>query len=148
MPLAPVSHSTFRTIPHKTLLRRGPGPMLATVALVASSLGVTLLSASNAFASANWTPAIEMPGSAALNVGGDALMFQASCAGVGNCGSVGTYTDAAGSTQAFVANEVNGTWGNAIEIPGWPALNTGGKAGSSFTISCAAAEVAAPAVRT
>ena len=139
MTLALVSHSTFRTIPHKTSLRQGPRPLLAIVTLVASSLGVTLLSANNAFAGTNWTPATEVPGTAALNVGGDALMFQASCAGVGSCGSVGTYTDAAGNTQAFVANEVNGTWGNAIEIPGWQVLNTGGKAGSTFTISCAAA---------
>ena len=111
---------------------------MAIVALVASSLGVTFLTTTSAFASANWTPATVVPGTAALNVGGDALMFQVSCGGAGNCGSVGTYTDVSGNTQAFVANEVSGTWGNAIEIPGWQALNAGGTAGAIFSISCAA----------
>jgi len=37
-----------------------------------------------------------------------------------------------------VVSEVNGTWGTAIEVPGTPALNTGGIA-DTLSVSCASA---------
>jgi hypothetical protein len=70
-----------------------------------------------------WKTAIEVPGTAALSVGGPAEVGSASCASAGNCSAGGTYLDGSGRTQMFVVNEVNGTWKTAIEVPGIAALN-------------------------
>ena len=85
-----------------------------------------------------WRTAEEVPGSAALNTGGDASTGPVSCAAAGNCAAGGQYTDSSGRGQAFVVNEVSGIWRTAEEVPGSAALNTGGDA---FTdaVSCASA---------
>ena len=49
--------------------------------------------------------ALELPGSAALNTGGDAAVLSVSCASAGNCAAGGWYTDKAGREQAMVADE-------------------------------------------
>jgi len=123
---------------HVATAIRDSRPLVALVTLTAATFGLSAFDVTTSGASASWGPASEIPGTASLNVGGDALLFQVSCSGVGNCGSVGTYTDSSGHTQAFVANESNGVWGNAMEIPGWAALNVGGKAGTLFSIACTA----------
>jgi hypothetical protein len=48
-----------------------------------------------------------------------------SCSLAGNCGAGGWYTDSADHGQAFGVSEVNGTWHNAIEVPGIAPLNQG-----------------------
>jgi hypothetical protein len=53
---------------------------------------------------------------------------QVSCASPGNCAATGNYTGAQDHNQAFVADEKNGTWGGAIEVPGSGALNGFGRA--------------------
>jgi hypothetical protein len=83
-----------------------------------------------------WGTAKELPGLAALNKGGNATVYSVSCPSPGNCGAAGTYTDGAGQLQAFVANQANGTWGKAIEVPGIQALNVAGDA-DFITLSCA-----------
>jgi hypothetical protein len=88
--------------------------------------------------SGTWGAAIEVPGTAALNTGGVAQTSSVSCATAGNCAAGGTYRDASGHEQAFVANETSGTWRAAIEVPGTAALNTGGVAQTS-SVSCATA---------
>ena len=47
-----------------------------------------------------------------------------------------------GPYQAFVVREKNGSWGNAIEVPGLAALNAGGSA-SAESVSCGAARYCA-----
>jgi hypothetical protein len=84
-----------------------------------------------------WGTAIEVPGTAALNSGG-AQINSVSCRSAGNCSAGGSYEDASGHDQAFVVGETGGTWGNAIEVPGTAALNTGGSAGVT-SVSCASA---------
>ena len=79
-----------------------------------------------------------MPGLAALNTGGDAGVDSVSCGSAGNCAAGGYYTDGAGSEQGFVASERNGVWGQAIEVPGLAALNTGEDA-EVDSVSCASA---------
>jgi hypothetical protein len=74
----------------------------------------------------HWANAIEVPGSAALNSGNDAEVFSVSCPSAGNCVAGGFYTDSSATFQALVASERNGHWGNAIEVPGSGALNSGG----------------------
>jgi hypothetical protein len=82
-----------------------------------------------------WRKAIEVPGTGALNIHGDAQTISLSCASAGNCAAGGQYVDGSWAGQAFVANEVHGTWHTAIEVPGTAALNTGGAWISS--VSCA-----------
>jgi hypothetical protein len=86
--------------------------------------------------------AIEVPGLAALNVGGDAVLDSLSCTSAGDCTAGGSYSPggadagrAAPALDAFVVTETNGTWGRAIEVPGTAALNVGGSAGVS-SVSC------------
>ena len=75
-----------------------------------------------------WRTAEEVPGTAALNTGGDAVVTSVSCASAGNCAAGGSYRDCSGHDQAFVVNETNGVWHTAKEVPGTAALNTGGAA--------------------
>jgi hypothetical protein len=85
-----------------------------------------------------WGTAKEVPGTAALNTGGNAGITSVSCASAGNCSAGGDYADRRGHFQAFVVNQTNGTWGKAEEVPGTAALNRGGSAGLG-SVSCPAA---------
>ena len=85
-----------------------------------------------------WGTAKEVPGIAALNTGGFADIYSASCASAGNCSAGGFYIDSSGHNQAFVVSQVNGTWHTAIEVPGTAALNQGGFA-EIRSVSCATA---------
>jgi hypothetical protein len=85
-----------------------------------------------------WHKAIEVPGTAALNQGGNAQLASVSCASAGNCSAGGFYADSSGHQQAFVVSQVNGTWHKAIEVPGTAALNQGELAAIT-SVSCASA---------
>jgi hypothetical protein len=85
-----------------------------------------------------WGIAKEVPGTAALNTGGDAAIAAVSCASAGSCGAGGVFTDGSQHRQAFVVSEANGTWGAVQEVPGTAVLNTGGNA-AIFSVSCASA---------
>ena len=50
-----------------------------------------------------WRAAIEVPGTGALNKGGDAEVNSVSCASAGRCAANGSYTDGSWNQQAFVA---------------------------------------------
>ena len=95
-----------------------------------------------------WATAKEVPGTGALNTGGGAgvngaAVTSVSCASAGNCSAGGQYKDSSGHFQVFVVTKTNGTWGTAIEVPGFAALNAGGSAaiGSAgiASVSCASA---------
>jgi hypothetical protein len=88
--------------------------------------------------SGSWHAATEVPGTALLNLGGAAAISSVSCASAGNCGAGGYYTDLLGRMQAFVASQVAGTWGSAVEVPGTAALNAGGAA-QVDSVSCVTA---------
>jgi len=82
-----------------------------------------------------WHTAIQVPGVAALNTGGNANI-SLSCASAGNCSAGGYYTtDSSGHTEAFVVSQVNGTWHAARKVPGTARLNRTGNAGVS-SVSC------------
>ena len=85
-----------------------------------------------------WHTAIEVPGSAPLNQGGNAGISSVSCGSAGNCSAGGLYKDGSGHHQALVVSEVNGTWQTAIEVPGSAPLNQGGNAGIP-SVSCGSA---------
>jgi hypothetical protein len=75
----------------------------------------------------DWGTAIEVPGTAALNIG-DAKVTAVSCASAGNCAAGGYYN----SSRVFVVNETNGVWrsASAVAVPHSGYLNA---------ISCATA---------
>jgi Peptidase A4 family len=52
-----------------------------------------------------WGTAEEVPGTAALNTGGNAAIVSVSCATAGDCSAGGYYLDGLGDYQAFVAGE-------------------------------------------
>jgi hypothetical protein len=98
-----------------------------------------------------WTRAEEVPGTAALNKGGNAAVGYVSCARTSACVAVGSYTDNGGNGQWFTDSERGGRWGTAAEVP-YPALDNasiaavwcaaGGlcAAGGSFTDSAGATQ--------
>lgn len=89
-----------------------------------------------------WGPARPLPGLAALNQGGEAVVSQVSCTTVGSCAAGGWYSPRGSFQQAWVATEVHGQWREALQVPGTAALNTAGHANVG-SVSCAAAECVA-----
>ena len=105
---------------------------LATATIILfSTLGV--LAIGPASATSTWGAAQEV--AAALNTDNYAIVTSISCSSAGNCSAAGQYRDSAGY-QAFVVDEVNGTWGAAQEVAA--ALNTQNNA-SVYSISCSSA---------
>jgi hypothetical protein len=86
--------------------------------VVSSSSGVSNQAFVASEVSGTWGDAIQVPGSAALNTGNNAEVTSVSCGSAGNCAAGGEYYNSDFSDQAFVASEVNGTWGDAIQVPG------------------------------
>lgn len=86
-----------------------------------------------------WQHAEEIPGLAELmGAGGDASVWSIACSAAGDCSAVGNYfTENFTSEGGFVADEVNGVWQPALEMPGLAALATGGAA-EPLTVSCGA----------
>jgi D-alanine-D-alanine ligase-like ATP-grasp enzyme len=103
----------------------------------ASAVGLPGIAGTGPAASGRtWGKAEEVPGTAALNKGGTAEIYSVSCAAAGNCSAGGTYTDASDHSQAFVVNEVKGSWRKAEEVAGSTGLNKGGTAAIT-SVSCA-----------
>jgi hypothetical protein len=84
----------------------------------------------------HWGSVRTIPGLARLNKRGFAEASTLSCTGKGDCSTAGFYFDASNHQQVFVATELNGRWGNAIEVPGSAALNKGADA-DFYQIACA-----------
>src|SRR6516164_6977384 len=95
-----------------SLMRRGAVAAGAAVVLLSPAVGGAPLAAAAQAVSGGTR------GTAALNTGGAAQVYSVSCAAAGSCGAGGYYTDGSGHGQAFVASQVNGSWGAAIEVPG------------------------------
>ena len=121
-------------------MRRVSVPVVTAVAGLSWALLVGAGSAAAGVPSAGaggWAKAVEVPGTAALNAGGNAATESVSCVARGSCAAGGDYADGSGQFQAFVVAEVNGRWRKAIRVPGTAALNAGGVAGIN-SVSCAA----------
>src|SRR5215468_8906630 len=123
------------------LMRRVSMPVVTAMAGLGSVLlagaGPAMAGVPSAGAG-GWDKAIEVPGTAALNTGGDAAIESVSCPAAGSCAAGGFYIDGSGNEQAFVVTEANGRWRKAIEVPGMAALNAGGLAAIK-SVSCTAA---------
>lgn len=122
--------------PHNDVSRRRIRLVVGIGTFSAAALVSSIVVVPLAQAGGTWNSAVEVPGSAVLNVGGNGEINSISCPSVGNCSAIGTYGDTAAGTQAFVVDETNGTWSNAEEIPGYGALNVGDNVGIILDISC------------
>jgi hypothetical protein len=85
-----------------------------------------------------WRAAKQIPGTATISAENTVQPTSVSCASAGNCAAVGTYRDAANDDQAFVVNEVKGTWRAAKQAPGLAALHGAGSTSLS-SVSCRSA---------
>ena len=65
-----------------------------------------------------WRTAIPIPGMATLSPGGSVTIRSLACGSPGNCSAVGWYQAWNDVIQGFVVSEVNGTWHNAVQVPG------------------------------
>jgi hypothetical protein len=85
----------------------------------------------------SWGTAQQVPGSAALNTGGSALVRSVSCASAGICAAGGRYTDSSGHHQAFVVDE---RWvtGTAMSLSA-PAVTYGDEQAEQVTIAVSSA---------
>jgi hypothetical protein len=79
-----------------------------------------------------WRSALEVPGTAALSVGGDASIDAVTCTSAGNCAAAGNFASGTSITsdllpplQPFVVTETKGKWGAAQEVPGIQAMTPG-----------------------
>src|SRR6266851_4097114 len=86
-----------------------------------------------------WRTATEVPGTAALNQRGDAGVTSVSCTSAGNCSAGGLYGSSSFASKPFVVSEVNGTWHNAIAVPGVAALDPHGYGAYVSSVSCGSA---------
>jgi hypothetical protein len=84
-----------------------------------------------------WGTAAQFPGLATLNKGKTATVNQVSCGAPGNCAAGGTYADASGNRQGWLATETGGVWHAAHGVNGLAALNKGGFA-TVIGVSCPA----------
>jgi hypothetical protein len=82
-----------------------------------------------------WGSALEIPGLARLNVGGDAESSSVSCWTAGGCSVAGVYTDASGNQQPFTVTELGNSWARAAELPGIARLDRG-ESGGINSVSC------------
>jgi virginiamycin B lyase len=83
-----------------------------------------------------WGNAQPVPKLGTLNQGEVAQVLSVSCGTPGNCAAAGYYKDSAEQPQAFVVDEVGGSWQDAIAVPGSVSANTGGQAQIN-SVSCA-----------
>jgi hypothetical protein len=84
-----------------------------------------------------WHKAIEVPGTAAANGGGNANIVSVSCASAGNCSAAGYATDSSGITHFFIVSQVRGMWHEPVEIAGITDFNGSAAAGIA-SVSCSA----------
>lgn len=87
------------------------GVVAVAAAVVVSSVAVpgagaaARTAAHRTVVAGSWGNAEELPGTAALNKGGDAEVLSLSCGAPGDCSAGGLYYDRSGSNQASVVTE-------------------------------------------
>jgi hypothetical protein len=105
-------------------------PALAPAASAAAGAHIAAVARAS---SGTWGTAEKVPGLAALNQGGNAVITSVSCASPGNCSAGGSYASSRTRDQAFVVDETGGSWGTAQQIAA--ARNKGGEA-RLLSVSC------------
>lgn len=99
--------------------------------------GLAVSSAAAPASGGSWGQARQVPGLAALNSGGFAVLYSVSCGSPGNCAAGGFYIKTATHRHAFVVSQRNGTWARAQQVTG-PAFRPTAIS-QVFAVSCAPA---------
>ena len=114
--------------------------MFVGAAVAGASLALSGMSMYPAAAAAgspvlgHWAPAAPVPGMSALT-STSSTVSAVSCAPSADCAIGGTYDDALGNPQAWVASGHAGTWSKATALPG--SITTGGGHSAINAVSCA-----------
>ena len=118
-------------------VRSGLAAALASVSVLTLTAPTSALG--NPPSSSAWGAAQPVLGLSALNKG-LANFDTVSCPSPGNCTAAGSYWTSSDpspeSTEGFVVDESNGTWGVAREVPGLRKLNAD-RAAQVVSVSCA-----------
>jgi hypothetical protein len=85
-----------------------------------------------------WGTPQQVPGTGALNTGGNAVVNQISCGFPGTCAVVGFYTGKNGGRHGFVADEKHGTWQAVRKLAGTGTISTSTDI-EAATVSCSSA---------
>ena len=85
-----------------------------------------------------WGTPQQVPGTGALNTGGNAVVNQISCGSPGNCAVVGFYTDKNGHTHGFTADEKRGIWQAVHKLASKGAFSASTNTGTA-SVSCPSA---------
>ncbi len=85
----------------------------------------------------SWGRAFAVPGLAALDVGANGQVNSVSCIAAGDCTAGGNYGAVGPHTDAFLAQERNGVWGDAIQVPGTSSFGSGANPAVTV-VSCTA----------
>ena len=94
-----------------------------------------------------WGTPQQVPGTGALNTGGNAVVNQISCGSPGNCAVVGFYTDKNGHTHGFTADEKRGIWQTLHKLASKGAFSASTNTGAA-SVSCpSAGNCVPPALR-
>ncbi len=83
-----------------------------------------------------WATAVETSLPAGANTSPQVSLSSVSCASVGNCSTVGFYTDSSGYVQGLLLTEIAGTWATGVETS-LPAGANASPAVSIGAVSCA-----------
>jgi hypothetical protein len=96
----------------------------ASLALAGMAMYPAAAAAAGAPVLGHWAKAAAVPGMSALT-SSSSTVSAVSCAPSADCAMGGTYDDAHGNPQAWVASGHAGTWANAIALPGFIPTNGG-----------------------
>ena len=108
-------------------MQRRVGLALASAAACCALAAGGTASAAVKAPTGHWGSARGLSGAvAATSEGGAQAKVQSvSCASAGNCAGGGSFTDASGKSQGFVATEKGGAWGAARQLPGRDSATSG-----------------------
>jgi hypothetical protein len=106
----------------------------ASLVLAGAAAAATVAPAAASPVLGHWAQTAPVPGLSALT-GTSSTVSAVSCAPSADCAIAGTYDDALGNPQAWVASGHAGAWSNAIALPG--STTTGGGHSEINGVSCA-----------
>ena len=81
------------------------GPVAGVASAAGAAAGTRLGWLARIGPAASGGPAVEVPRTATLNAGGEALIESVSCTSAGHCSAGGRYTDSSHRSQAFVVSQ-------------------------------------------
>lgn len=105
----------------------------------------TFLADSSAVAVGSLFSAVEILGTAGLNIGNNAAVGAMSYRSGGNGSAIGSHASSPGVTEGFAIDQIDGSWHNAVPVPDSAVPNVSKKIRNLFAISCSSAGSCTPA---